>query len=84
MGGLEGVGRRSSAMELLARGVPVKEVARRVGVSAQTVYRWRRLDGPAPGAAGGSRVEALEREVVLCRRLVRVMREGMPPKGGTR
>ncbi|GGX97900.1 hypothetical protein GCM10010510_49240 [Streptomyces anandii JCM 4720] len=80
-----GVERRLAALELAANGVPVREVARRVGVSVQTVYRWRRLgvQGRAGDAAGG-RVAVLERELTLCRRVIEEMRAAMPPKDGTR
>ncbi|KDE12434.1 DUF2637 domain-containing protein [Rhodococcus aetherivorans] len=39
--------RRTKALELIARGLSQREVARRVGVSDTTVRRWRRQDAAA-------------------------------------
>lgn len=76
---------RARAEQLLGEGHPAKEVARRLGVSVTTVYRWRRSTGPASDLAQArARVGELEREVLLCRQVIATMRQMMPPKDVTR
>lgn len=76
---------RARALQLALEGCPAREVARQLGVSPQTVYRWRR------SAASGSnltqartRIDELEGELLLCREVIATMRQMMPPKDGTR
>ncbi len=76
---------RARAAQLVSEGRPAKEVARELGVSPQTVYRWRRLRASGSDLAQArARIDELEQEVLLCRELVATMRQMMPPKDVTR
>ncbi|MGW2696688.1 helix-turn-helix domain-containing protein [Streptomyces sp. NPDC001296] len=76
---------RTRAEQLVSEGHPAKEVARQLGVSVQTVYRWRRSGASGPDVAQArTRIGDLEREVLLCREVIATMRQMMPPKGVTR
>jgi transposase-like protein len=78
-------GLRSRAEQLLLAGHPVKEVARQLGVSVQTVYRWRRLRASGSDLAQArARIDELEQEVLLCREVIATIRQLMPPKDDTR
>ncbi|WP_250405269.1 helix-turn-helix domain-containing protein [Streptomyces cellostaticus] len=76
---------RARAEQLVLEGHPAKEVARRLGVAPQTVYRWRRAAASGSDLARArARVDELEREVLLCREVIATMGQMMPPKDGTR
>ena len=76
---------RTRAEQLVSEGHPAKEVARQLGVSVQTVYRWRRsVASGSDLAQARTRIGELEREVLLCRELIATIRQMMPPKDGTR
>ena len=86
----EGVG-------LLKAGRTVADVAVDLGVSDQTIYNWRNQDlidtGQRPGISSSEHVELvaarkriaqLEAEVAASRRAVELLKEAVPPKGGSR
>lgn len=76
---------RARAEQLVLEGHPAKEVARQLGISVQTVYRWRRSHASCSDLAQArTRIGELEQEVVLCREVIAMMRQMMPPKGVTR
>ncbi|MFJ3720879.1 helix-turn-helix domain-containing protein [Streptomyces sp. NPDC090057] len=76
---------RARAEQLAVEGHPVKDVARQLGVSPATVYRWRRSGvSGADLAQARARIGELEREVLLCREVIATLRQMMPPKDGTR
>ena len=76
---------------------PVVEVAKKHGISDQTIYTWRRQDridrGLQPGltsgeqselAAAKQRIAALEAELAVHRRASELLGKVVPPKGGSR
>ncbi|WP_079060133.1 helix-turn-helix domain-containing protein [Streptomyces bungoensis] len=76
---------RARAMQLVLEGCPAREVARQLGVSPQTVYRWRRSAASGSNLAQArTRIDELEGELLLCREVIATMRQMMPPKDGTR
>ncbi|MEW2134177.1 helix-turn-helix domain-containing protein [Streptomyces sp. NPDC005435] len=76
---------RDLAMELLSQGRPAREIAQRLRISPQTVYRWRRTRVPRPEAAQTrGRIAELEREILMHRRTIEALKDAMPPKGATR
>lgn len=88
---------RARAVELIRAGRPVREVALLLGVSEQALYGWRRQDridrGEAAGvstvelaelAAARRRIRELEEEVAIHRRAAELLKEVVPPKGGSR
>lgn len=76
---------RARAEELVSEGHSAKEVARQLGVSAQTVYRWQRSRASGSDLASArARIGELEDEVRLCHEAIATMRQVMPPKDGTR
>ncbi|MFD8262779.1 transposase [Streptomyces griseoluteus] len=76
---------RVRVLQLLSEGHAAQDVARRLGIPASTVYRWRRSrdvpDGPSPARV---RVQELEAELLLCRRTIDALTDVMPPKDVTR
>ena len=88
---------RRRALELVRAGRPVKEVARLLEVSDQTLYTWRRQDqidrGEVAGlttpqhaelAAARRRIQELETELAIHRRAAEILKQVVPPKGGSR
>ncbi|MFF0791652.1 transposase [Streptomyces spiralis] len=76
---------RVRAEQLVGDGHSVQEVARQLGVSVQTVYRWRRVRVSASELARArARIDELEGEIDLLRQAIAVMKQVVPPKGGTR
>ena len=88
---------RRRALELVRAGRPVKDVARLLEVSEQTLYTWRRQDqidrGELAGittpqqaelAAARRRIQELETELVIHRRAAEILKEVVPPKAGSR
>jgi len=75
----------------------VVDVAREMGISAQSIYTWRRQDridkGLEPGlssaekgelVAARRRIAEFETELAVARRAAELLREATPPKGGSR
>ncbi|MEU6770605.1 helix-turn-helix domain-containing protein [Streptomyces sp. NPDC046759] len=76
---------RTRAEQLVSEGHPAKEVARQLGISPQTVYRWRRSRATGSDLARArTRIDELEQEVLLCREVIATLRQMMPPKDVTR
>ncbi|PZG97497.1 hypothetical protein C1I97_25300 [Streptomyces sp. NTH33] len=76
---------RTRALELVSEGHSAKEVARQLGIPPQTVYRWQRSRASQSNLTQArTRIEELEGEVLLCRRVIDVMRQVMPPKDVTK
>ena len=85
------------ALDLVAAGKPVAEVARLLEVSEQSIYSWRRQEridrGELPGLsseereelrAARARIKELETEVAVHRRATELLKESVRPKGGSR
>lgn len=95
-----GATRRSSAggaLDLVAAGKSVAEVARLLEVSDQSIYTWRRQElidrGELPGLsseereelrAARRRIKELETELAVHRRAAELLKESVRPKGGMR
>ncbi|MER6978043.1 transposase [Streptomyces carpinensis] len=76
---------RTRAEQLVSEGHSAKEVARQLGISPQTVYRWQRSRVSGSDLAQArTRIDELEQEVLLCREVIAAMRQVMPPKDVTR
>jgi len=88
---------RRRALDLIAAGRKVVDVARDLGISDQTLYTWRRQEGidrgEAPGlnsvektelAAARRRVRELETEIAIHRRAAELLKERTDPKAGSR
>lgn len=88
---------RRKVLDLLKAGRSVAEVATELGVSDQTIYNWRNQElvdtGQRPGissnehaefVAACKRIAELEAEVAASRRAVELLKEVVPPKGGSR
>ena len=88
---------RRKVLDLVEAGRPVIDVARDLGVSAQSIYTWRRQDrvdkGLEPGlnsaekaelVAARRRIAELETELKAARRAAELLKEATPPKGGSR
>jgi transposase-like protein len=91
---------RRRALDLVAAGKPVAEVARLLEVSDQSIYSWRRQElidrGELPGLsseereelrAARARIRALEIELAVHRRAAELLKESVRPKalrGGLR
>ena len=89
---------RRRVLDLVASGRPVAAVAEDLGVSAQTIYTWRRQDavdrGEAPGLTTGERAELaaarrriveLETELAVTRRANELLKaQVVSPKGDSR
>jgi transposase len=84
-------------LDLVESGRPVADVARDLGISAQSIYTWRRQDridkGLEPGHTSAEnaeliaprrRIHQLETELKIARRATELLKEASPPKGGTR
>jgi transposase-like protein len=88
---------RRKVLDLVEAGRPIAEVAQALGISDQSIYTWRRQDrtdrGLEPGltstekgelAAAKRRIAELETELHAMRRAMELVREVVPPKGGSR
>jgi transposase len=88
---------RRKVLDLVEAGRPIAEVAKALGISDQSIYTWRRQDridrGLAPGltsaekgelAQAKRRIAELETELHATRRAMELVREVVPPKGGSR
>jgi transposase-like protein len=86
----------AEVLDLVEAGRPVLDVARDLGISAQSIYTWRqdRIDkGLEPGlnsaekaelTAAKRRIAELETELAILRRASELIGKVAPPKGGTR
>jgi len=71
--------RRRRAVKLLKRGLSMKEVARRVGVSVASVCRWKQaVMAGGPGALAARPAPGRPRKLTnaQCRRLLQLLRKG--------
>jgi transposase len=88
---------RRRALDLVAAGKTVAEVARLLEVSDQSIYSWRRQEqidrGELPGLSSAEREElrtarvrirALETELAVHRRAAELLKESVRPKSGSR
>ena len=88
---------RRRALDLVAAGKSVGEVARLLEVSGQSIYTWRRKEqidnGELPGLSSVEREElrvarlrirALETELAVHRRAAKLLKESVRPKGASR
>jgi transposase len=88
---------RRRALDLVAAGKTVAEVARLLEVSDQSIYSWRRQEqidsGELPGLSSAEREElraarlrirALEKELAVHRRAAELLKESVRPKGASR
>ncbi|MEU8310543.1 transposase [Actinomadura sp. NPDC048955] len=88
---------RRKVLDLVEAGRPVREVARDLGISDQTIYTWRKQDlidkGQLPGVttteqaellAVRKRIRELETELSVTKRAIELVREVVPPKGGSK
>lgn len=88
---------RRKVLDLVEAGRPVVDVARDLGISAESIYTWRRQDridkGLQPGltsaekaelVAAKRRIAELETELAIHRRASELLGKVVPPKGGTK
>jgi transposase-like protein len=88
---------RRKVLDLLNAGRSVAAVAADLGVTEQSIYNWRRqhlIDtGQLPGitssdhvelVAARKRIAELETELAVTRRANELLKEAVPPKGGSR
>lgn len=88
---------RRKVLDLVEAGRPVVEVARDLGISAESIYTWRRQDridkGLQPGltsvekaelTAAKRRIAELETELAIHRRASELLGKVVPPKGDTK
>jgi transposase len=88
---------RGKVLDLVEAGRPIAEVAKALGISAQSIYTWRHQDrvdkGLVPGlssaekaelAAARRRIAELETELAVTRRAAELLKETAPPFDGSR
>jgi transposase-like protein len=88
---------RQRALDLIASGRKVCDVARDLGISDQTVYNWRRQERVDRGIEGGvttaesaklkaakKKIASLEAELAIHRRAAELLKERTDPKVGSR
>ena len=88
---------RRKVLDLVGARRPIAEVAKALGISAQSIYTWRRQDridnGLTPGlsspeqeelAAARRRIAQLETELAATRRATELLKEQAPPFDGSR
>jgi transposase-like protein len=84
---------RRKVLDLVEAGRPVVDVARDLGISAESIYTWRRQDridkGLQPGLSSVEKAElaAAKRriaELAIHRRATELLGKVVPPKGGTK
>ena len=88
---------RRKVLDLLDAGRTVTEVATDLGVTTQTIYNWRnqhlidtgRRDGITSAdhvelVAARKRIAQLEADLAASQRAVELLKEAVPPKGGSR
>ncbi|MFI6511604.1 transposase [Streptosporangium sp. NPDC050855] len=88
---------RRKVLDLLQAGRTVRQVAFDLQISDQTIYNWREQElidtGQKPGitscdhlelVAARRKIAELETELAVTRRAAELLREAVPPKGGSR
>jgi transposase len=88
---------RQRVLDLVAAGRGVKDVARDLGISDQTIYSWRHQDQIDHGLEAGltsaeraellsarRRIHELEAELAIHRRAAELLKGTTSPKGGSR
>ncbi len=88
---------RRKVLDLIDAGKPVAEIAEQLGITAQTVYNWRKQDrvdrGLEPGTstresaeltAARKRIRDLETELAVTKRANELLKGQSDPKGGGR
>ncbi|MEU8202926.1 transposase [Streptosporangium sp. NPDC049046] len=88
---------RRKVLDLLKAGRTVRQVASDLQISDQTIYNWREQElidtGQKPGltssdhtelVAARRKIAELETELIVTRRAAELLREAVPPKGGSR
>ena len=88
---------RRKVLDLVEAGRPIAEVAKALGISAQSIYTWCRQDRIDRGLQTGltstektelvaakRRIAELETELRAMRCAMELVREVVPPKGGSR
>lgn len=88
---------RRKVLDLLDAGRSVAEIAADLGVTGQTVYNWRnqhlidtgRREGVTSSdhkelVAARKRIAQLEADLSASQRAVELLKEAVPPKGGSR
>jgi transposase len=88
---------RRKVLDLVEAGRQIAEVAQALGISDQSICSWRRQDridrGLEPGLTSAEkselvvakrRIAELETELHAIRRAMELVREVVPPKGGSR
>ena len=88
---------RRKVFDLVEAGRPIAEVAKALGISAQSIYTWRRQDridkGLLPGlssqeqdelVAARRRITQLEIELAVTRRAAELLKQAAPPFDGSR
>lgn len=88
---------RRKVLDLIEAGRPVAEIADQLGITAQTVYNWRKQDhvdrGLEPGTstresaeltAARKRIRELETELAVTKRANELLKAQSDPKAGGR
>jgi transposase-like protein len=88
---------RRKVLDLIEAGRPVAEIAEQLGITAQTVYNWRRQDRVDRGLEAGTstresaelgaarkRIRELETELAVTKRANELLKGQSDPKGGGR
>jgi len=88
---------RRKVLDLVAAGRPIVDLARDLGISAQSIYTWRRQNrvdkGLEPGlnsaekselTAAERRIAELEAELAIHRRATELLAGVVSPQGGSR
>ena len=88
---------RRKVLDLVEAGRPIAEVAEALGISAQSIYTWRRQDHIDKGLLAGlssqeqdelvaarRRITQLETELAVTRRAAELLKEQAPPFDGSR
>lgn len=88
---------RRRVLDLIEAGRPVREIARDLGISDQTIYNWRRQDRVDRGVEAGvstaerteliaarKRIRELETEFAVHRRATELLKDRASPKDVSR
>jgi transposase len=88
---------RRKVLDLIDAGKPVVEIAEQLGITAQTVYNWRKQDRVDRGLESGTstsesaelmaarkRIRELETELAVTKRANELLKAQSDPKGGGR
>ena len=88
---------RRKVLDLVEAGKPVVEIAKQLGITAQTIYNWRKQDridrGLDPGtstaesaelSAARKRIRELETELAVTKRANELLKAQSDPKGAGR